>query len=109
MSDDTARRDAWRDASRATTVTGSKVQPEPAPREAIHEEHARSSSEATDPSNAATYRRPDGTVVVKDDRHGENVAAVTHPSNAAPPATAFTNTDGTTTEGEPVTFVPEDD
>jgi hypothetical protein len=56
MSDDRARRDAWRDASRATTVTGSRVQSEPAPREAIHEEHARSSSEAADPSNAFPER-----------------------------------------------------
>lgn len=62
MSDDTERRDAWRDAQAATTVTGERVKPGSAPCAADH---------------------------VLPER--ENVSAVTHPSNAAPPATAFRN------------------
>ncbi len=79
---DTARRhDAWLDAQPATTVTGGRVHDgKLGAHESIHE-----------PGRLRETRQ------------------ATHPRNAAPPATAFTNTDGTTTEGEPVTFVPEDD
>lgn len=60
MSDDSAaRRDAWRDAQTATTVTGERTQPGDAPREGIHEDHAPTPSNATDPSNAA----PEATAI----------------------------------------------
>lgn len=50
MADNTARRDAWRDAQHATTVTGERVRPGDAPRESDHAPHG---NEATDPANAA--------------------------------------------------------
>jgi|HubBroStandDraft_6_1064221.scaffolds.fasta_scaffold49418_6 hypothetical protein len=53
MSDDTARRDAWRNAQGATTVTGERVKPGDAPREGIHEDHVPHGSQVTDPANAA--------------------------------------------------------
>jgi hypothetical protein len=58
MGDDSNRRDAWRQAQLATTVTGRRVQPGAARREGIHEEYV-----------------PDPT---------HETARVTHPSNAAP-------------------------
>jgi hypothetical protein len=139
MSDDTARRDAWRGASRATTVTGGRVQPEPAPREGIHEDHVPHGHTATDPANAApegdvyrnvsshdTYLRAEEAydVALHDDlseddrrRYRELLAS----------ETTITLTDSEQDrriqaaqgraaevfnrvyEGDPVTFVPEDD
>ena len=59
MTDDSAaRRDAWRNAQTATTVTGERAQPGDAPRENIQED------------------------LVPDPTH--ETARVTHPSNAAP-------------------------
>jgi hypothetical protein len=48
---DTARRDTWRDANSATTVTGKRTGGVP-PREGIHEGHVHTPTEATHPANA---------------------------------------------------------
>jgi hypothetical protein len=55
MSDDTTRRDAWRDAQAATTVTGEKPETHRGrtTQEHAHEDHVPHGSKVTDPENAA--------------------------------------------------------
>jgi hypothetical protein len=78
MSDDTARRDVWRDAQAATTVTGRRTQPLPGRFESRSEALELLDEVAPDPEHVASQ--------------------VTHPPNAAPEATAITNADGSEQE-----------
>lgn len=110
---ETARRDAWREANRATTVTGRKVQPEPAPREGIHEDHAPAPSVVTHPANAAPESGADRYAnvlvdhadddVARNDAHRQGSPGTTATGDPAARYAATPNTDGTTAEGEPVT------